>query len=177
MYLPSIREQKENTIQNNMRQYLSEQQQRELDDATNTIYQLKHNPKYKTNPTNRFIYYTTEAVELENKDSNKKNKDIPKVHKVLEVNDLKSYSNVSKLCIQGYNRSNSKLNDFDEKQLSSLQDMVGETYKVEKFIEKLQNTTNIYNLHKFSVDDLQRLTKAYFTKQHLKRLIKAKKKH
>lgn len=132
-----------------MPQYLSEQQQRELDDANNTIYQLKHDPQYKTNPEYRYVYHS--------KPENPENK--------------------TKICIQGYNRPNMNSNPkkFDEKQLLCLQDMVGNTYSVEKFIEKLQNTTNIYNLHKFSVDDLQSLTKAYFTKQHLKRLITAQK--
>lgn len=160
-----------------MLQYLSEQQQHEFDNANNIIYQLKHNSKYKTNTKNKYVYYTTELVNLEKKNSNKKEQ---RVHKVLEEKDHMFYMNVSKICNPEYNTPDmnsmhSNLKNFDEQQLSSLQDMVGKTYKVEKFIEKLQNTTNMYNLHKFSIDELQSLTKAYFTKQRLKRLISAKK--
>ena len=159
---------------------LTEQQQFELSNAKNTIFGFKHGKKYTPEPEKTVEYCSNMVYEDTNeKDPKKKYKATTCVSRkgmndvymdqpvrVYDSNDTSPLNTM---------KGQVKLSQFSDQQLSSLNDMIGTTYKVDKFIEKLQNTTNIYNLQKYSVEDLQSLAKAYFTKQHLERVMKAKK--
>ena len=160
---------------------LTEQQQFELSTAKRTIYGFKHGKKYAPEPEKPVEYCSNMVYEDTNeKDPKKKYKATTRVSRkgmddvymdqpvrVYDSNDTSPMNTM---------KGQVKLSQFSDKQLSSLKKMIRKkTYKVDKFIEKLQNTTNIYNLQKYSVEDLQSLAKAYFTKQHLERVMKAKK--